>query len=44
LTLTPFISDILDKYTIFGTITKGEDEKLRKAGLTSKEKKGAGYI
>ena len=30
------IAEVLDKYTIFGTITKGEDEKLRKAGLTSK--------
>ena len=27
---------VLDKYTLFGTITKDEDKELRKAGLNSK--------
>lgn len=30
------IAKLLDKYTIFATITKNEDAKLREAGLTSK--------
>lgn len=30
------IASVLDKYTVFGTITKREDKRLRNAGLNSK--------
>jgi hypothetical protein len=35
-TSTGSIAAVLDEYILFGTITKDEDKKLRKAGLNSK--------